>query len=194
MEKKLSKAGPKVYHDNVKGAMPTLRMRDAEGKVVEEVNVAEWKADDILAFLKDKLDDEPLVKVSRADAPKDAKRGAKGTKDSKGGKVKVSRGKPYDPDNKDVPPGYHRDWGVKYDRIGKSADSLAAFARAVKWASASQKARAHLNLGVAQMRASKFKEARASMSAALELDADFKDAQENIAVLDSLQAEDEEEA
>ena len=105
MEKKLSKAGPKVYHDNVKGAMPTLRMRDAEGKVVEEVNVAEWKADDILAFLKDKLDDEPLVKVSRADAPKDAKRGAKGTKDSKGGKVKVSRGKPYDPENKDVPPG-----------------------------------------------------------------------------------------
>ena len=180
----MSKAGPKVFHDDAKGAMPTLRMRDSAGKVAHEVNVAEWKADTILAFLKDKLDDEPLVKVRHAEKAGGAK------DDDKGGKVKVTKGKPYDPKNKDVPPGYHRDWAIKYDRIGKSKASLKAFARALKWASAAEKARAYLNLGVAQMRASLLKEARTSMDAALELDPTFKDAKENLAVLNELSGED----
>ena len=55
---------------------------------------------------------------------------------------------------------------------------------------ANEKARAHLNLGVAYMRSSKFKDAREAMDAALKLDPGFKDAQENLAVLVSLGEED----
>ena len=218
METKLEKVGPKVYFDDAKGAMPTLRMRDGKGKVVEEVNVAEWKADTIVDFLKDKLDDEPLAKVKREQSAgaggggggkgaKSKSKKKKTQKKQKQGDPKVTKGAPYDPKNADEPKGYHRDWGIKYDTIGQGEKSVKAFQRAVKWASASaqdkgaggagtgttEKARANLNLGVAYMRSSKFAEARAAMDAALKLDPAFKDAQDNLAVLVTLAEEDGED-